>query len=357
MDNTFIGILELVKEDGITLKKVTPDEYAGPCPSCGGRDRFRVWPGKGRYWCRGCGRQGDEIAYLRDFRGMTYQAALKRVKCEGKPGKGIENLEPSNELSNTPNGSSPSLPCDLWQSKAREYLSKAQAYLFKPGAEMALTWLHDRGLTDEAIKAAGLGACRVEQHDRLEAWGLAGSGKKVRLPAGVFIPSLFAGKVVRLRVRRLDPGEPRYVMVAGSYTGPMILNPNRAAAVIVESELDALLINQEAGDLVSSIALGSVSIRPDAATHEALEKAEMILLALDADEAGAIQSRDYWLPKYPKAKRWPVIHGKDPAEAWKNGLSIRNWIIAGLFGSTAAWERYCIKNENTTSGEIDFPAG
>ncbi len=30
------------------------------------------------------------------------------------------------------------------------------------------------------------------------------------------------------------------------------------------------------------------------------------------------------------AKRWPVIKGKDPCEAFQSGLDIRSWIIAGL---------------------------
>jgi len=44
-------------------------EWHGPCPSCGGSDRFHVWPqhrsGKERYWCRGCGVKGDGIDFVR----------------------------------------------------------------------------------------------------------------------------------------------------------------------------------------------------------------------------------------------------------------------------------------------------
>jgi hypothetical protein len=45
---------------GIQLKKVSSDEWAGPCPWCGGRDRFHVWE-RGNYWCRpGPGHCGTE---------------------------------------------------------------------------------------------------------------------------------------------------------------------------------------------------------------------------------------------------------------------------------------------------------
>lgn len=60
-------------------------EYAGPCPVCGGMDRFRVWPKEGnggRFWCRQCGKHGDMIEYLRWNRNMTFQEACRVV---GKP--------------------------------------------------------------------------------------------------------------------------------------------------------------------------------------------------------------------------------------------------------------------------------
>ena len=42
--------------------------------------------------------------------------------------------------------------------------------------------------------------------------------------------------------------------------------------MIVESELDAMLIQQEASDLVCSVALGGVSKKPDAEVHEWLKQ-------------------------------------------------------------------------------------
>jgi phage/plasmid primase-like uncharacterized protein len=57
-------------------------EYAGPCPWCGGTDRFRVWPNEGetgRYWCRQCQRSGDGIQFLRDVHGITYRDACRML--------------------------------------------------------------------------------------------------------------------------------------------------------------------------------------------------------------------------------------------------------------------------------------
>jgi phage/plasmid primase-like uncharacterized protein len=42
----------------IVLKRVTANEWAGPCPGCGGNDRFRLNPKKQVFLCRQCGAKG-----------------------------------------------------------------------------------------------------------------------------------------------------------------------------------------------------------------------------------------------------------------------------------------------------------
>jgi len=58
----------------IRLSNTHSGEYHGPCPACGGEDRFRVNPEykkNGYYNCRQCGKHGDNIQFLRDFEGMS----------------------------------------------------------------------------------------------------------------------------------------------------------------------------------------------------------------------------------------------------------------------------------------------
>ena len=65
-----MNILDQLQADAITVKKVSSTkggEYASPCPWCGGTDRFIIWPGQGRYFCRMCGKKGDFIQYLIEF--------------------------------------------------------------------------------------------------------------------------------------------------------------------------------------------------------------------------------------------------------------------------------------------------
>ena len=63
-----------------------------------------------------------------------------------------------------------------------------------------------------------------------------------------------------------------------------------------------------------------------------MNQAEVILVALDTDEVGIKSAWNWWLETFPKAKRWPVPAGKDPGEAYKEGVDIRKWILAGLPG-------------------------
>jgi DNA primase len=330
---TFLELLQV----NVTLKRVAMTnggEYAGPCPFCGGRDRFRVWPNQsgGRYWCRGCRKHGDAIQWLRDTRGLSFQEACaelgidphSRPKTE-KPPRRPGEIKPANPL---------------WQKKAGSLLAQAKWNLWKN--QDALTWLYGRGLRDETIRTAGLGWNSVDRYEDREAWGLTpqtdekGKKKNLWLPAGLMIPCYANEQLIRLRIR-LPKGELRYYIVPGSDTRPMLFHREHGNFVVVESELDALLIDQETMDLVGTVGLGSVSTKPDEDTDRPLKEARLILNCLDFDKAGAETSWGFWSETYgAKVKRWPVPIGKDPSEAFQEGLNIRTWIEAGLICTSSS---------------------
>ncbi len=79
----------------ISLKRVANTnggEYAGACLACGGKDRFRVWPTQGRYWCRQCQVKGDAIQFLRDFHGYSFPEACQALGCNVLPAAGPVRL-------------------------------------------------------------------------------------------------------------------------------------------------------------------------------------------------------------------------------------------------------------------------
>jgi DNA primase len=332
------NLLILNQEDGRTFKKVSTTnggEYSGQCPFCGGQDRFRVWPNHngGRYWCRSCGKQGDTIQYLRDFRGLSYKAARLLIGKQQRPAAFPPSAAQSEKKSDAVHSA-------IWSEQAANYQETFQDALWSEQGTDALAFLYSKGLTDDSIKAAGIGYNCIDRYRDRADFGLSeqlndnGNQKKVWIPEGIVIPLIIDGHIVRLRVRRTEAdADSKYILVTGSDTAPMIFSSDRArasACIIVESELDALLINQVAGDIVDCVALGSAQAKPDTVTENLLRQAKLILIALDADEAGARASHLYWLPTYPNARRWPVAIGKDPSDAYQQGMSIRQWIEAGV---------------------------
>lgn len=348
-------IISLIEGDGGTLKKVATTsgaEYAGACPWCGGNDRFRVWPKSGRYWCRGCEKQGDTIQYLRERRGLSFHEAclfLGRDPGERKDKPAATTWTPKESKA----------PGELWQSKARAFLDMAISNLWTPSGERLRQWLKaEKGLNDVTIKQARLGYNHADIYEPRASWGIENDGRQW-LPAGLVIPLMNQGDVIRLRIRRDNPSDgKRYIYVSGSSPAPLIIGKDKAAFVIVESELDAWLLAQEAGDLCGTVALGTATAKPDIETHALLKHTPLILVALDTDDAGIKASWKFWPETYgKKAKRWPCINGKDQSEAKANGLDLRTWIIAGMFGTEEKFERFCIQTIDGGLSDIEALGG
>ena len=281
------------------------------------------------------------MQYLRDFRGLGYLDACHFLGIEPKQeGKRSLNWDrrsrkPGNSSAASWQPKESTLPGDHWATKAGQFVEWAEQQLWNTDqGKETLSWLHGRGLTDQTVKTFRLGWNPQAWWRKRESWGLPtalkddGKPKKLWLPLGLVIPKIDGDQIVRLRIRQ-PSGDPRYYLVPGSDIGPLVI-PGGPACIVVESELDAILLHQEAGDLATMIALGSASIRPDQAAAPILHQAGTILLALDADEAGAKSAWGWWHEHFPKAKRWPTINGKDPSEARQNGLDLRAWVKAGL---------------------------
>jgi len=345
-----MNILDIM--DASNLRRKTPSELAGPCPKCGGTDRFIIQPEKGRtgrYWCRQCGIKGDAIQYLRDFKNMGYREACDVLSVRPKSSN---NSSFSARGTTAPQWEPRRLekPKAAWQHKAILFaeqavknlnveIPKSSPIVWKNEAVKVRQWLmQGRGLSEETIRKAGLGWNPRDFFPTRKSWGLPDKESeekittKMYLPQGLVIPYRQAGIISRIKIRRSNPGDgSRYILLSGSETGPMVLQSETAKTVIiVESELDALLIQEKAGNLVTSIALGNAQIRPDMITDQLLKQAKTILVSLDSDQAGVKESWQWWAKHYPNSKRWPPVKGKDPGEMYLAGVDLRIWVEAGL---------------------------
>jgi DNA primase len=70
-----VPIEQVVQRYRIRLKRVGA-EHIGPCPRCGGDDRFAVNPAKRLWNCRGCGKGGDVIELVRHLNGCGFVTSV-----------------------------------------------------------------------------------------------------------------------------------------------------------------------------------------------------------------------------------------------------------------------------------------
>lgn len=354
-------IESLIQDRGLKAVKVAGThggEWACPCPACGGKDRFRFWPAQGEggtWYCRQCDKGGDSIQFLREFEGLSYTEACRRLGVERAAAP--TSIMPRADKEERPWEPSPT-PADpgpVWQEHAAKLLDYAHAKLLAD--EDRMMWLAMRGIFPDAVERFRLGWLPGENgkdcyHRDRGAWGLPpetnarGRKKSLWIPAGLVVPALTEdGAVRRLRIRRTDEArerfgaEMKYVVVPGSSMRPLLLRPEARAFVVVEAELDAMACvaaAMDAGLDVGVFAAGTNMGRPDAAAHAVLRRALCILVALDFDQpdekgqrAGA-KGMPFWARTYRTARRWPVPKGKDPGDAFREGWNLADWIRIGL---------------------------
>jgi len=166
--------------------------------------------------------------------------------------------------------------------------------------------------------------------------------RKIHLLQGIVFPWQVGSEVWKVTFRREGkniPKEERYRPIAGGGKPLYQLNglrPN-AAAMLVEGELDALSVTQEAGDLLAVVAIGSTAGGRLERWIGRLALCSIVLVAFDADPAGDKASAWWRQALGPQAKRWRP-YWDDSSAMLQSGVDLRTWIREGL-GSQASWWR------------------
>lgn len=339
---------ELYRQRGFTAKPKISGEVGGPCPFCGGKDRFTIFTRQGRdnlgrFWCRQCGKSGDAIQFLREMDGLGFRDAKKKL---GLP----DTDSMSRNIYHAPKPQNADfipvkaiLPCQQWQERAGKLVEWACSQLERE--PQIMNWLKkERGLKLETIRKARLGWIPQDYYRPREKFGLSpeiksnGRPKRVWIPKGLVIPVFNAGyQLMRVKFRVFGAGEarPKYIPLPQNEKNiaPLVCQDKKITDwQVVESELDGLLLYQEANQFVNLIALGSAVFRPDAETWEKLKTARKVLISLDFDEAGNKNACQWWEKnlKPGQFRLWPVPEGKDPTDAYKAGWNLVEWSKAGL---------------------------
>lgn len=322
-----IELLDIAIEDQLAPRRVAATdggEYHSPCPGCGGKDRFIIWSEKNRYYCRQCGKSGDIIQYYRDFHGCSFREACEKAHVSSKNKKWRRTWQPSLFIPQVA-----SLPHPQWQLLATEFVNTCHNDLIN--TPTAIAFLVKRGFSMDSMKRFRLG---WNSRSIFVEWMDEEPKHKIWLPKGIVIPTFKEGNLVKIKMRRSEWCEndvyPKYVEIHGSMSAPSIFGSDKNAPVIIlESELDAMLIQQEMDGMFATMALGGASKKPDKDTHILLSQAPAILFSLDFDEAG-IKQLQWWKKQYRKLVVWVTPFEKSVGDAFIKGLDIKSWVHLGI---------------------------
>ena len=81
-----VPVLEVARQFGAELRREGA-EWIGPCPVCGGRDRFAVNPAKAVWSCRTCEKRGGGVIDLyMHVTGVPFRDAVRELVGEGRGG-------------------------------------------------------------------------------------------------------------------------------------------------------------------------------------------------------------------------------------------------------------------------------
>lgn len=312
--------------------------YKGPCPGCGGDDRFTIQPNNldGTYICNKCKKQGDLIQFFRDFFDMSYLQACHEVGQEPEIKK-RKNPAIDSAINKKWEPRKTEQPATAWKEAAHKIAVNAYREIMSPAGKQARIFLKSRGIGIEYIKKFRIGYNPAEYHvKKTEFDPDTDESEQVWIPKGIIIPNVITDElekefINRIRIRQDEPnGKDRYILVTGSNTDYMrsICDHETDKNIIVESELDMITVRAAGIENINIFAIGNSTTRPDEETHGYLAGSKNNIFSLDNDEAGANES--LWFT----GQYTGIIHTtdpeKDPGEYARSGRSVAEWVRSGL---------------------------
>jgi phage/plasmid primase-like uncharacterized protein len=241
---------------GIRLKRVSAVERVGPCPLCGGTDRFAINIRKQVWNCRGCATGGDVIDLVRHLDGCDFNDAMELLTGERgaappgplQPARGKAEAEEADRRHRAEQ-----LRKALWLWKGRRPVA----------GSIAETYLARRGYHGPAPGTLGFLPASGEYPPSM----IAAFGIPDEPDPGVI--AISGGKITGIHLTRLLPdgsdrerGDGAKIMLGLSMGSPIVLAPpnDLLGLVIAEGIEDALTVHQATG--LGAWAAGSAGRMP-----------------------------------------------------------------------------------------------
>ena len=212
-------ILATAQSLGVRVKKNGTTEWTGPCPVCGGTDRFSINIKKRIFNCRKCGLTGNVIALVQGITGAAFLDACEKINGTPRPDRSRdETMEQRN-------------------SRLAENAARSAAYQRRQeedlAAEAAKAKHTEQIISDVLARAGSIAGTHGEAYltgrgltpsDRLlgdirfvadlDYWGAGDNGARsiihlATLPAIVAVIRDFSGAIIGISQTYLDPAEPR----------------------------------------------------------------------------------------------------------------------------------------------------
>jgi hypothetical protein len=219
-------ILTVAQALGANLKPAGANEWEGPCPACGGHDRFGVNTRKRLFNCRG-GEGGNVIAMVAHCTGCSFLEAVERITGELRPDRSRDETEEERTIRERSHSRRAEelkrQEAEAREKEAARILREEQAVADVLGRAVPIWGTHGE---EYLIRTRGLNVPRPLLVDitfvpDLDYWGSNdnGSGRLhllETLPAIVAIIRDFSGAPIGIAQTYLDRNEPRKWRPTGS---------------------------------------------------------------------------------------------------------------------------------------------
>ncbi len=281
-------------------------QYFGLCPFHSEKTgSFSVDPRKQMYYCFGCHKGGNAITFLMDYENWSFPEALSYLA--GKAGITLPEVEMSLDQKRR----------HARSETIKEILKETGLYYYRmlksPQGSRAYDYFKGRGLTDDTIKAWGLGYAMGQSSDLyrylkskgysddlIQASGMVSTKESKGISDRFWNRAMFpimdpSGKVIAFGGRVMGEGEPKYLNSTETevfvkrrtfYGMNKARGSRRKGLILCEGYMDVISLHQAGFDNAVA-ALGTAFTENHAAMlPKYLRDSKLVYLCFDSDGPG-----------------------------------------------------------------------